>query len=293
MTYLEPGGDGTPVHLVATVDGVNWTSESTDTLITKAVIDTALASPNMLEVPEGGTGRSSLTAGAILVGNGTGPIQTITTGNIASLATTLFFRKRHEFTAAGTYYFTPADGAYLRITAKGAGGGGGREFNFNTGPGYGGAGGAGGVASGWFTPLANGTELTVVVPAGGAGATGGAPGGDPPLGSAGVAGAAATVDGTGLSFSVPGGAAGGDGGYRSNGGNGADGNGTDASVPPAQGEVVPPIITETNGGSLAWGHPATGGGGAGGAGGIPNQDAGGHVYATSGTVGYILIDEYY
>lgn len=88
IAELLPAGDGTPVHVVATTDGVAWASQSTETVVTKAVVDFALTGAgNALDVAQGGTGRATLTAENVLLGDGANDVKFVAPGASGNVLT--------------------------------------------------------------------------------------------------------------------------------------------------------------------------------------------------------------
>jgi hypothetical protein len=178
---------------------------------------------NTVTVPQGGTGASSLTANSVLLGNGTSAIQAVapsTSGNVLTSNGTTWaslpaagggFTNIVVFTSSGTWTI-PAGITKAKVTVVGGGGGG----QSGTGGGFPGSGaGAGGAAIRIYTLV--GATATIVVGAGGVGATGF-------FGATGTSGGNTTFLNNGITITGGGGAS----GTSTAGGSG--GNGTNGTI---------------------------------------------------------------
>lgn len=137
-----------------------------------------------LAVADGGTGASTLTANAVLLGNGTSAIQTVAPGSSGSVLTSNGTTwtavassvgvNGQVFTSSGTFTI-PSGTTRVKVTVVGGGGGGcdGGGFGQN---GWRGGGGGGGAAIKYLTGLTPGNTLAVTIGAGGTSSS--APGGD-------------------------------------------------------------------------------------------------------------------
>lgn len=172
----------------------------------------SLAAP--LTVADGGTGRSTLTANNVLLGNGISAVQLIapgTSGNAltsngstwASSPVTGRLLRAPQVLSSGTSYTTPTGCTGIYVEAVGGGGGG---SSATTSVGAGGGGGA--TAAKFFTV----TEATAYAYAIGAGGSSGAAGGNTTF----TVGAT-TITGGGGAAGLGAGAAGGAGGTATNG----------------------------------------------------------------------------
>jgi hypothetical protein len=136
-----------------------------------------------LAVADGGTGVSTLTANAVVLGNGTSAVQTVapsTSGNLLTSNGTTWVSSSQKvlnggqvFTSSGTFTI-PANVTSVKVTVVGGGGGGrpatNNGVNFINGQG----GGGGAVAIKYVSGLTSGTGVSVTVGAGGgSNATGG------------------------------------------------------------------------------------------------------------------------
>jgi len=128
---------------------------------------TGLTTP--LTVAQGGIGAATLTANAVVLGNGTSAVTTVapsTSGNVltsngttwASTAPSIVGAKGQSFTSSGTFTI-PTGITAVKVTVIGGGGNGG-----NAGGGQrGGGGGAGGTAISYLTSLTSGNTISVTV----------------------------------------------------------------------------------------------------------------------------------
>lgn len=123
----------------------------------------------------GGTGLSSMTNNTILIGNGTGSFQQVTTGSAGSIlkfsgswsASSYIPTTTVNFYNSGSFVWTkPSIANYVRVIAQGAGGGGGGGCRNN---GVAGNRGGGGGASGGLTDT---TILATLLPASVSGSAG-------------------------------------------------------------------------------------------------------------------------
>jgi len=147
---------------------------------------TALSTP--LSVAQGGIGAATLSANAVLLGNGTSAPQTVapsTSGNILTSNGTTWTSaapavaqagfSTMEVTTSGTTWSVPASlqvtGAKWKCTVVGGGGGGGGTTS--TASAYGGGGGSGAVTVMYYTYVAGQNKMTYVVGAAGTAAAGG------------------------------------------------------------------------------------------------------------------------
>lgn len=155
-----------------------------------------------LPVANGGTGAVSLTANNVILGNGTGAVQTVapsTSGNVLqSNGSTWVSATFSPYPGFSTVIFTtsttwsvPTGITQARITVIGGGGGGANGSTVNY------SGGSGGFAIAYCTGL-NGT-LTITIGTGGSSRNG--------SGIPATAGTASSVTGTGVSISASGGTA--------------------------------------------------------------------------------------
>jgi hypothetical protein len=133
-----------------------------------------------ITVADGGTGRSSLTAENVLLGDGTNAVKFVapgTNGNVlqsngttwtsAALSIPAAYAgvNAQVFTANGTFTI-PTGITRVKVTVVGGGGGSGGTFSACI-PGISGGGGGGGTAIKWLTSLTPGNTLSVTVGAGG------------------------------------------------------------------------------------------------------------------------------
>jgi hypothetical protein len=189
-----------------------------------------------LNVANGGTGATTLTANNVLLGNGTSAVQVVapgTSGNVLTSNGTTWTSATPSgggglggqtvYTTAGSFTFTiPTGKTALKITVIGGGGGSGGTGAANTSSG----GGAGGCAIKYLTGLTPGNTLSVTV--GAAGTAGAASGGSYTTGGTGGTSSVASGTQTITTISATGGAggtgaplndwqSGGNGGLGSNG----------------------------------------------------------------------------
>jgi len=147
---------------------------------------TALSTP--LSVAQGGSGANTLSANAVVLGNGTSALQTVapgTSGNLltsngttwtsAAPAVSQAGFSTMEVKTSGTSWSVPASlqvtGAKWKCTVVGGGGGGGGTTS--TASAYGGGGGSGAVTVMYYTYVAGQNTMTYVVGAAGTAAAGG------------------------------------------------------------------------------------------------------------------------
>ena len=135
-------------------------------------------------VADGGTGRNTLTANNVLLGNGTAAVQQIApgvTGNVlssngttwASSASSGRLLRAPQILTTGTSYTTPASCTTIYVELVGGGGGG---AGSNNTAGSGGGGGSGAYAAKYFTVVAA-TAYTYAIGAAGAAGTSSTSGG--------------------------------------------------------------------------------------------------------------------
>lgn len=180
VAELLPAGDGTPKHVLATSDGVAWASQSTDDVVTSAVIVTALTG-NPLPVAQGGTGLTTLTANNVILGDGTNDVKLVapgTSGNVLTSNGTTWTstalpaespRGYVKYTANDTFV-VPAGVTTVWVTAQAGGGGGAGASGGQVG--YGGR--AGSAAYRFAVSVTPGAAKAVTIGVGGS--AGGAPG---------------------------------------------------------------------------------------------------------------------
>jgi hypothetical protein len=192
--------------LANAVNGIgNGTTSFSNVSITGGTVTNATVSGLAADilVSDGGTGVGTITANAVVLGNGTGAIKTVTpgtSGNVLSSDGTVWisqavatsgFTNINVFTSNATFTI-PAGVTKIKVTVVGGGGGG------NSG--NAGGGGGGGAAIKIITGLTPGANVTVTVGSGGAAstaggnssfgaycsATGGSPGANPNGGAGGL-----------------------------------------------------------------------------------------------------------
>ena len=188
-----PGTNTTQLATTAfTTDAITAERTATATLTNKTLTSPTINGGTIsgitdLAVADGGTGRSTLTAENVLLGDGTNAVKFVapgTSGNVLTSngttwtsAAPLSGLAAQVFTSSGTFTI-PTGVTRVKVTVVGGGGGGcnGGGFGQN---GTRGGGGGGGTAVKWLTGLTPGNTLAVTVGAGGAGnAAGGNPGGN-------------------------------------------------------------------------------------------------------------------
>lgn len=188
INQLTVGTNGQVLVGSTAADPIFATLTSTGSTITyttgSGTLNLDLTAP--VTVPNGGTGRTTLTNHGVLIGAATSAITQLATGSSGqvlvsngassdpSFQTVPAFNQvtRQVFTTSGTY--TPTAGTlYCDIEILGGGGGGGGAASSVAGSSVGGAGGAGSYARKVF-PVASVTGASYIVGGGGAGATAGA-----------------------------------------------------------------------------------------------------------------------
>lgn len=138
--------------------------------ITTPAVDTTTA----ITASDGGTGQTSLTAGSVLVGNGTSAVNLVAAGSSGNVLTSNGTTwtsaaagggqlQTELFTGPGTWT-KPSSATQVRVTVIGGGGGGGATLT----TGSGGIGGYGGIAYVTNVPVSG--PVSITVGSGGAGA---------------------------------------------------------------------------------------------------------------------------
>lgn len=252
-----------------------------------------------LAAADGGTGRNTLTANSVLLGNGIGAVQLIAPGasgnalvsNGTTFASTVVSGKllrAPQILTTGTTYTTPA--ACLRIIVEMVGGGGGGAGS-NATAGSGGGGGAGAYAFKTFDVTAA-TDYTYAIGAAGAAGTSSGSGGTGGNTTFAVGAVTVTANGgSGGVYSSSVGGAGGAGGTATNGDlnttGGGGGNGASTSAATGPGGVGGGSFFGGGGQSVYNGTPGAGAAYGSGGAGANSTRAGG-----AGAAGLIRIWEY-
>lgn len=156
-------------------------SQLANNLNTSGQLDATDGLTGAVPVANGGTGSTTLTANAVLVGNGTSAVQTVapgTSGNVLTSNGTTWTSatpasggggQGQVFTANGTFT-VPSGVTKLKVTVVGGGGGGGGGRGINGAQVGGGGGGGGGAAIAYISSPLSSYSVTV----GGGGSAGGA-----------------------------------------------------------------------------------------------------------------------
>jgi hypothetical protein len=168
-------------------------SQLANNLNTSGQLDATDGLTGAVPVANGGTGATSLAANNVLIGNGTGAVQTVSpgaSGNVLTSNGTTWVSQAggaggtdvQTFNSSGTWT-KPSAGSMARIQVWGGGGGGGRGSSNNFV-----SGGGGGGYNEVTVPLSSlGATVTVTIGGGGAGRTGsagqGGQGGDSSFGT--------------------------------------------------------------------------------------------------------------
>jgi hypothetical protein len=141
-------------------------------------VDLAAGVTGTLPVANGGTGASTLTLNNVLLGNGTGALQTVAPGTSGNalvsngtswISQALSSASVQEFSSSGTWT-KPSGANFVLVEIWGAGGGGGRPTAGATNP-AGAGGGGGAYAYKWFLASALDATVPVTIGAGGTGST--------------------------------------------------------------------------------------------------------------------------
>lgn len=156
------------------LDGLGTMSTQNATAV--AITGGTITGITDLAVADGGTGSSTLSANAVLLGNGTSALQTVAPGNSGNIlisngttwvatasGSAVSGTSGQAFTSNGTFTI-PTGIAALKVTVIGGGGGGGGAYQLSAS----GGGGAGGTAIKYLTGLTAGNTLAVTVGAAGA-----------------------------------------------------------------------------------------------------------------------------
>ena len=185
----------------------------------------SLATP--LGAANGGTGLSTITANAVMLGNGVSTVQTVapgSSGNVLTSNGTTWsssasggrLLRAPQLLTSGTSYTTPADCTSIYVEAVGAGGGGGGGSGSGTASQGAGGGGGGGTASKLFTVTPS-TAYTYAIGAAGSAGASGASGGAGGNTTFTVGATTATGGGGGGGLWISAGGSGGAGGTASSG----------------------------------------------------------------------------
>lgn len=268
-----------------------------------ATVQTTAAPTGTIPVNKGGTGKTTLTANNVLLGNGTSAIQEVapgTSGNVlqsdgttwTSATLNSFSGMQGQiFTSSGTFTI-PANITKLKVTVLGAGGNGTGGGNGNSGVPSGGAGGTGGSGGGlawsFLTSLTPGNTIAVTVGASGGNSV--VASGTQTITTITAGGNGGSVTGGQLNMQGTSGYGGGSGGGVDGSGYALGGGGSNGGNPVAFGQYgkgASGNIYAGAAGGNATGYGAGGGGGAGGGTYSTDQPGGS---GGAGTQGFVMFE---